>query len=108
MSCDVPLLAHTLTREREGEATYLILYGRRGLGATQDSVNLIANVTRYRRGLVLYYRWQLCRFSVGRLDLTRVRQPLALSTSVQRFTRERYVRFQCFRCSTEQRSERGL
>jgi len=34
---------------------YLVLYGRQGPGATQDSVNLIANVTRYPSGLVLYY-----------------------------------------------------
>jgi hypothetical protein len=37
-----------------------------------------------------------------------VRQPLALSMSVEGFTREHYVRTECFGRSPEQRSERGL
>src|SRR6266850_6890351 len=53
----------------------------------------------FRAGVIL--RSQLCLFSAGRLDLAGVRQPLALSMSVEGFTREHYVRFQCFGCSPE-------
>ena len=51
MSCDVPLLALTPACKHEGEVAHLLLYGKRGLGATQDSVYVIANVTRYPPGL---------------------------------------------------------